>query len=296
MGFTVEDAAAGMYRVVCNNMAQGVREVTIKRGFDPREFPMIASGGAGPIHSCLICAELEIPLQIVPRESSVLCAFGMLLSDLKHDFVRTFVARLENMSWARLGVLVDEMAAEGARLLEEEGVPKARRGGIVKLDCRYIKQYHEVSFTVPEDAIKRRDEQAIAQAFHAEHERLFGYALAEEGTPVEIINVRVQAIGATDRPRPRTEPWGGEDAAHALKGRRSMYIPEKKAFEPVPVYDGHALRHGNRITGPAMIEEVTTAVFVSAAYDLAVDALGSFAVYRKGREDLVRMRAEEAVA
>ncbi|MCG6876400.1 MAG: hydantoinase/oxoprolinase family protein [Betaproteobacteria bacterium] len=296
MGFTVEDAAAGMYRVVCNNMAQGVREVTIKRGFDPREFPMIAAGGAGPIHSCLICAELEIPLQIVPRESSVLCAFGMLLSDLKHDFVRTFVARLENMSWARLGVLVDEMAAEGARLLEEEGVPKARRGGIVKLDCRYIKQYHEVSFTVPEDAIKRRDEQAIAQAFHAEHERLFGYALAEEGTPVEIINVRVQAIGATDRPRPRTEPWGGEDAAHALKGRRSMYIPEKKAFEPVPVYDGHALRHGNRITGPAMIEEVTTAVFVSAAYDLAVDALGSFAVYRKGREDLVRMRAEEAVA
>ncbi|MGB8437107.1 MAG: hypothetical protein WCE38_22905, partial [Burkholderiales bacterium] len=75
-----------------------------------------------------------------------------------------------------------------------------------------------------------------------------------------------------------------------------MYIPEKQAFESVPVYDGHALRHGNRITGPAMIEEVTTAIFVSDAYDCAVDALGSFAVYRKGREDLVRLRAEEAVA
>jgi N-methylhydantoinase A len=277
-------------------MAQGVREVTIKRGFDPREFPIIAAGGAGPIHSCLICAELEIPLQIVPRESSVLCAFGMLLSDLKHDFVRTFVARLESLDWARLGALVDEMAGEGSRLLAEEGVPEARQGSVVKLDCRYIKQYHEVSFTVPEGAIKQRDGDAVARAFHAEHERLFGYSLAEEGTSVEIINVRVQGVGTTDRPRPRAEPWAGEDAAHALKGRRSMYIPEKQTFESVPVYDGHALRHGNRITGPAMIEEVTTAIFVSDAYDCAVDALGSFAVYRKGREDLVRLRAEEAVA
>jgi len=296
MGLSVEEAAAGMYRVICNNMAQGVREVTIKRGFDPREFPLIAAGGAGPIHSCLICSELEIPLQIVPRESSVLCAFGMLLSDLKHDFVRTFVARLESLDWARLAALVDDMTAEGARLLGEEGVPEGRRGSEVTLDCRYIKQYHEVSFKVPDGAIRRHDAKAIAQAFHAEHERLFGYSLAEEGTPVEIINVRVQAIGATARPEPRAEPWGGTDAAHALKGRRSMYVPERKAFEPVPVYDGHALRHGNRITGPAMIEEVTTAVFVSAGYDCAVDALGSFVVYRKGREDLVRLRAEAAVA
>ena len=88
-----------MYRVVCNNMAQGVREVTIKRGYDPREFPFIAAGGAGPIHSCQICNELEIPLQIVPRESSVLCAIGMLMSDLQHDFVRTFVASLAALDW-----------------------------------------------------------------------------------------------------------------------------------------------------------------------------------------------------
>jgi N-methylhydantoinase A len=296
MGFTVEEAAAGMYRVVCNNMAQGVREVTIKRGFDPREFPLIAAGGAGPIHSCLIASELEIPLQIVPRESSVLCAFGMLLSDLKHDFVRTFVGRLAALDWPRLATLVEGMAADGTRLLAEEGVPEARRQTAVKLDCRYIKQYHEVSFAVPEGAIERRDAEAIARAFHAEHERLYGYALAEEGTPVEIINVRVQAVGRTARPRYREEAWAGEDAAHALKGTRSMYIPETGSFQPVPVYDGHRLRYGNRIAGPAMIEEVTTAVFVSAGYDCAVDALGSFAVHRKGREDLVRMRAEEAVA
>ena len=109
MGLSVEEAAAGMFRVVCNNMAQGVREVTIKRGYDPREFPFIAAGGAGPIHSCQICNELEIPLQIVPRESSALCAMGMLLSDLQHDFVRTFVADLASADWERLAALIDEM-------------------------------------------------------------------------------------------------------------------------------------------------------------------------------------------
>ncbi|HMR72026.1 MAG TPA: hydantoinase/oxoprolinase family protein, partial [Rubrivivax sp.] len=95
MGLSIEQAAAGMYRVACNNMAQGVREVTIKRGFDPREFPLIPGGGAGPIHGCTICSELGIPLQVVPREASVLCAFGMLMGELRHDFVRTFVTRLD---------------------------------------------------------------------------------------------------------------------------------------------------------------------------------------------------------
>ena len=122
LGMSVEQAAAGMYRVVCNNMAQGVREVTIKRGADPREFPFSAAGGAGPLHSCLICIELEIPFQIVPREASVLFAMGMLLSDLRHDFVRTFVARMANPDWTRLGELNDAMSAPGDAQLSEERI------------------------------------------------------------------------------------------------------------------------------------------------------------------------------
>lgn len=293
MGLTVEEAAAGMYRVACNNMAQGVREVTIRRGFDPREFPLIPAGGAGPIHSCLICEELEIPLQIVPRESSVLCAFGMLMSELKHDFVRTFVSRLESIDWERLTRMIDEMAADGAEQLTQERIPEARRRFDVKFDCRYIKQYHEVSFVVPRELIDRRDVAGIAAAFHAEHNRLYGYSLEEENTPVEIINVRVQAIGATEKPSAREESWAGADAAHALKGRRPVYVPETKSFEEVPVYDGHRMRFGNRITGPAMIEQETTAIFVSASFDCVVDPLGSFALFRKGREHLVKSCIED---
>jgi len=288
MGLGVEEAAAGMYRVACNNMAQGVREVTIKRGFDPREFPIVPAGGAGPIHSCLICHELEIPLQIVPRESSVLCAFGMLMSELKHDFVRTFVARLESLEWTKLVDMIDAMAREGAALLAEERIPEARRRYEVKFDCRYIRQYHEVSFVVPRALLDARDAAGIARAFHAEHNRLYGYSLEQEATPIEIINVRVQAIGAVDMPAYRKDEWMGADASHALKGRRAVYVPESRSFAEVPIYDGHRMRFGNRIDGPAMIEQATTAIFVSASYDCVVDALGSFAVYRKGREDLCR--------
>jgi len=288
LGLSVVEAAAGMYRIICNNMAQGVREVTIKRGFDPREFPFIPAGGAGPIHSCLICSELEIPLQIVPRESSVLCAFGMLMSELKHDFVRTFVSRLDTIDWAKLTAMIDEMSADGTRQLVEERIAEERRRYDVKFDCRYIKQYHEVSFTVPRELIDSRDTVAIAAAFNAEHNRLYGYSLEAEKTPIEIINVRVQAIGITDKPTYRQEAWAGADASGALKGKRSMYIPETKTFRDTPVYDGHKMHFGNRITGPAMIEQETTAIFVSDAYDCAVDALGSFVIWQKGREDLAQ--------
>ncbi|MCK6420355.1 MAG: hydantoinase/oxoprolinase family protein [Aquabacterium sp.] len=287
MGLTVERAAAGMYRVACNNMAQGVREVTIKRGFDPREFPLIPGGGAGPIHGCLICSELEIPLQIVPREASVLCAFGMLMGELKHDFVRTFVARLEHLDWSRLSSLVGTMAEEGAALLEGERIGRERQRIELRLDCRYLKQYHEVSVAVPLAAIEHHDAAAIARAFHDEHQRLFGYTLEAEGSPVEIINVRLQAIGATARPSIAREPLGAPDASAARKGRRSVYIPERDAYGEVDVYDGHRMRAGHRITGPALIEQQTTAIFVSDGYDGVVDGLGSFVLYTKGREDLV---------
>ena len=287
MGLTIEQAAAGMYRVACHNMAQGVREVTIKRGFDPREFPLIPGGGAGPIHGCLICHDLQVPLLIVPREASVLCAFGMLMGELKHDFVRTFVARLADLDWARLSELIGAMAEEGHRMLEGERIARDARRFELRLDCRYLKQYHEVSVAVPLAAVDRRDAAAVARAFHDEHRRLYGYTLEAEGSPVEIINLRLQAIGATERLAVQRETPGPADAAAALKGRRSVYLPERDAFADVPVYDGHTMRCGHRVAGPAMIEQQTTAIFVSDGFDALVDTLGSFVLHAKGRDDLV---------
>jgi len=292
LGLSIEQAAAGMYRVVGNNMAQGVREITIKRGFDPREFPLVVAGGAGPVHSCQIARELEIPFQIVPRESSILCAVGMLMSDLKHDLVRTFVARLGDLDWDRLQKLIDDMVAETSAMLAEEGIEEAMRRFHIKFDCRYLKQYHEVSFIVAPELLAQRDAAGIAEAFHDEHNRLYGYALKDGDVAIEIINVRVQAVGETDKPESTSQDYDGPDPAAALKGRRAVYVPEDDAFREVSVYDGALLKFGNRIEGPAMIEQVTTAIFVSGGFDCLCDRTGSFALYAKDRGDLVAAALE----
>ncbi len=288
MGLTIEEAAAGMYRIACTNMAQGIREITIKRGFDPREFPLVVAGGAGPTHSCLICEELQIPFQIIPRESSILCAAGMLMSDLRHDFVRTFVTTLEGMDWNALNGVISALVAEGNDLLEEENISPPRRSTIIKLDCRYLRQYHEVSVEIAQDHLDNHDQDAISAAFHTEHNRLFGYSLEDDAdAPVEIINVRVQSVGEVTKPGFRTEAKSDADCAHAIKGKRPVYVPEDKEFRTVNVYDGHKMVHGHHVEGPAMIEQVTTAIFVGGMFNCVVDRYGSFALYRKDRSDLV---------
>ena len=287
MGLSVEEAAAGMYRVINTDMAQGVREITIERGFDPREFPMVVAGGAGPLHACMIAQELEIPMFLVPRESSIFCAAGMLMSDLKHDFVRTFVTGLDGIDWRKLNEICAGMVAEGEALLAEERIPEADRQFHLSLDCRYLKQYHEVSFPVPFAAVEKRDVAAIEAAFHAEHNRMYGYSLEDQGTPVELINVRVQAVGLTEKPAYREDDYAGEDPAPARKGDRRLYVPERDGFRTVTVYDGHKTRFGYRIAGPALIEQVNTTIFLSEAYDCVCDRYGSFAIHAKGREDLV---------
>ena len=287
LGMNAEEAAAGMYRVINNNMAQGVREITIKRGYDPREFPMVVAGGAGALHACMIANELEIPMILVPRESSIFCAAGMLASDLKHDFVRSFVHRLAEVDAAELNKVYAEMQAEGDAMLDAEHIDKASRNYAAKIDCRYVKQYHEVSFPVGMDMILAGDLATIATAFHAEHNRMYGYSLEEQETAVEIINIRLQAIGITDKPTYTEEAFAGDDASAALKGNRRIYVPEEGQFQTARVYDGHATRFGHQIKGPALIEQVNTAILVSAGFDCVCDKFGSFAVYLRGREDLV---------
>ncbi len=281
LGFSVEEAAAGMYRVINTNMAQGVREITIKRGYDPREFPMVVAGGAGPLHACMICQELDIPMFIVPRESSIFCAAGMLMSDLQHDFVRSFVSVLDSVDWDGLNRTVDRMSAEGQALLTEEKIPEDCWEISVKLDCRYVKQYHEVSSPVSLDEIRGRDFPAIAARFHKEHNRMYGYSLEDERTPIELINVRVRAVGVTEKPAFMEDDYAGEDPSAALKGERQIYLPEQQRLHTVPVYDGHKTRHGYRMTGPAIVEQVNTTLLLTSSFDCECDKYGSFAVTRK---------------
>ncbi len=290
MKMDVIEAAAGMYHVINVNMAAGIREVSVKRGEDPREFPLVVAGGAGPNHACMIALELEIPVMIIPRESSIFCAVGMLMSNLQHDFVRTLVSPLEGLDLKRFRQLFEEMEKEGTMLLKNEHVPRNRIQFIYSMDMRYVKQYHEVNVRLSREEILQGKFGSITKKFHSEHNRLYGYSLEEIGTPIEVINLRLTCVGLTDKPKFLKMKYHGPDPSKAFKKRRKAYLPAKKRFQMVPVFDGDRLRYGNQIEGPAIIEQINTTTFVSPEFSLLCDVYGSFTLYLKSKEGEVRER------
>jgi N-methylhydantoinase A len=219
----------------------------------------------------------------------------MLMSDLRHDLVSCFVSVFDQLDWGKLHTLVNKMIEEGTALLQRESIPKQRREFSLSLDCRYVKQYHEVSVPVTVDAINKSDAGLIAGTFHAEHRRMYGYSLEDEGAPIELINVRLSALGLTEKPTHLKEPYSGRDPGEALKGERSIYVPEDAAPRYAPVFDGHRTRYGNHIQGPALVEQVNTTLLITATYDCICDEYGSFIVYRKGEQDRLSSTLREIV-
>jgi N-methylhydantoinase A len=277
LGLSLAQAAHGMLHVINVNMASAIREISVKKGYDPREFPLLCAGGAGPLHAAAIAAELGIRRVIVPRDASIFCASGMLRSDLRHDYVRSCAQTLgaRGEGGARVREAAREMLAEADRALAAEGVPRARRRMRFLMDLRYSGQYHEVTVEVPREAVLRADWNAVRERFHDRHDRLYGYCLRQEGTAVELLNVRLAATGITPKPVLAREPRARAEARGALKGRRPAYLPEKKGYREVPVYDGDRLRRGNRLAGPAIIECANTTIVVPAGWRAEYDALGN---------------------
>ncbi|MBW7851361.1 MAG: hydantoinase/oxoprolinase family protein [Rhodospirillales bacterium] len=276
LGMDVVRAAFGMYQVMNVNMASAIREISVQKGWDPREFPLICAGGAGAIHAAMIARELGIAKIIVPREAAIFCAAGMLRTDLKHDFVRSYTTLLgdDTVDRAHLAGLLDAMASEAAAVLASEGIGEAQRRFIYALDLRYQGQYHEVTVEVPEAWLREGAWGAVRDAFHDRHDRLYGYSLRDEGTPVQLVSLRLGAVGETDKPPLVADPPSGADAGHARKGTRPVFQPDTGGFADTPVFDGDRLRHGNRLAGPAIIEKVTTTIFLPAGFTLRVDAQG----------------------
>lgn len=272
------EAAYGMYHVINVNMASAIREITIKRGYDPREFLLVCAGGAGPIHAAMIALELEIPKILIPKESSIFCAAGMLFSDLKHDYVRTYhtIFSRDTTDISRLKNLVKEMEDEGHAILKKEKIPRENRRIEYSFDMRYLGQYHEVNIKVDKRHIWEFDSKDVSDIFHSEHDRLYGYSLRKEGTPIELVNIRVTAVGITEKPELKEEHCQDPDATRHLKGSRQTYLPSEKDYREVNIYDGMKMGYGNHLVGPVIIEQVNTTIFVPPEYTVECDAYGSY--------------------
>jgi N-methylhydantoinase A len=219
----------------------------------------------------MIALELEIPLVVVPRLSSVFCALGMLLADLRHDFVRSFSSLWSAFDVDAARTHLDAMVARGMESLEHEGVAPQDRAAVAAADLRYLGQHHEVTVPFAVEDLSDDGLGRIEQAFHTRHEELYGFA--SPGRPMEVVNLHATVIGR--RPRHElTAPAPGAGAAE--KGVRNAYVPSTGRMESVPVYDGDRLTTGQRLAGPVIVEESTTTVVVPEGFDLELDSSGSF--------------------
>jgi N-methylhydantoinase A len=276
LGIALTEAAYGIYRLVNTNMADATKVVSVEKGHDPRDFALVAAGGAGALHGSKIAEIVGIPRVIVPKTASVFCAMGMLESDLKHDYVRTMWAPLDSLDLAQLNHVFNQMEAEARCTLADEGIPPGRVRVERGMDLRYIGQHHEVPVTIPEGEITCHTLPEIAARFHAAHQRLFLYS--EPDSPLESINVRVSGMGGIPKTPLASWPAGGRDSTPALKGTRQAYFAEAGGWVDTCIYEGNELRAGNRIAGPAIVEEVTTTIVI-CPHDVAeIDRLGNVVI------------------
>lgn len=282
LGVTEIEAANGIYRIVNSNMAAGLRVVSVARGYDPREFALICAGGAGPIHAGMIARELDIPMIIIPKGSSVFCAAGMLMSDLRHDYVRTYATPVSQVDFERVNELFKEMREEAKLTLEREGIPAARMAVNYSVDLRYEGQFNEVEVGLPEnsqhDGVTSFDINYAIKEFNKKHDKLYGYSLP--GAPVDLINLRVTGRGITEKPSFKKTNYKGHDPSSAFKRNRKAFFGHE--FIEVPVYDGLKMGYGNVVKGPAIIEEPTTTIVVTEKHDLTCDAHDNYIMFRKG--------------
>jgi N-methylhydantoinase A len=272
---SVDETAAGVYELVNVAMATGVRDVSVRRGLDPRDFPLVVAGGAGPLHAAAIARELDAGALLVPRESSIFCAAGMLVSDFRHDYVRAYKTPLAESDPVRIRALFEEIAAVGRETLSREGVESDAVELRAALDLRYIGQWHELTVAVelPFDLA------SVAAAFHAEHDRLFGHASPD--APIEMLAVRLGAVGRTEKPELVRGP--DDPGLEAPIEERPAWDPDERAHRPTPVWDGRQLSVGAALIGPAIVELSNTTVVVPRGFALDVDAYGAFVVHSGDR-------------
>jgi N-methylhydantoinase A len=276
LGLSVEKAAYGMFNIVNNNMVNAIRRVSVERGYDPRDFVLNCAGGATGAHITALAREMGITKVLISKLASGLCAYGQIISDVKYNYMAPAPIRLDAEGAAtRLNGLFKGLEARGVADLTRDGFTKDRITIRRSLDMRYVGQVHECTvdidpFDIDEAALER-----LKDAFHARHEELYTYS--ERQSTVEVVNVESAIWGRVDRPN-RMTVAPGIGAASALEGTRPMIFDASAVPRDCPVYAGARLGAGDRIIGPAVIEEVTTTLVIEPGWEAELHESGVYVV------------------
>jgi len=274
LGLPMEQAAAGVIRIANANMERALRVSSAEKGFDPRSIVLVAFGGAGPMHAAALAKSIGIPTVLVPERPGVFSAVGLVLADIRHDFVQTRVLRGDAIAPAALAALYAALDGEGERALAEDGVPVERRALQRTADVRYVGQAYEVNVPVRSGPL---DDVAIADMlalFHAQHLQL--YAHNHPDKPVEFVSARLAALGRMGAPEMRPQAAAGGRAEPFE--RRPVYFEEAGDWVETTVYDRGSLGPGARFAGPAIVEQADATTVIHPGQSASVDPLGNLLI------------------
>ncbi|NGM46068.1 hydantoinase/oxoprolinase family protein [Rhodobacter sp. SGA-6-6] len=278
LGMSVERAAYGMFTIVNANMVNGIRRVTVERGYDPRDFVLVGAGGATAAHITALADAMGIDTIVLPKLASGLCAFGQIISDVKYNYMATAPLRLESdAAYARIDELFGQIEAQGLEHLKADGFGGANTRVKRSLDMRYVGQVHECTVEIDTFKVDASSIGRIIEAFHKRHEQLYTYS--EPHSVVEVVNLESTVYGLVDKPG-RTVLPPGKGAASAIKAHRDAVFSADGARVKTPIYDGGRLGAGDSVAGPAVIEEVTTTIVVEPGWTAKLDASGSYLITR----------------
>jgi N-methylhydantoinase A len=279
LGMDVTAAADGILRIAVTAMSYAVKGVTTERGLDAGDFALIAYGGAGPLHAVEVAREIGISTVIVPTAPGVFSAFGMLFSDLRYDFVRTWFTRLEDARFQEIERVYRELENEGRAAIAAAAVEPSKITVKRAADMRYVGQEHAVTVDLPLKVFEQQDRRAIKRHFDAMHEQRYGTSAPEERA--EIVSLRSTVTGVMRKP-PQEKIGRGRHAPDkaAFTGKRSVYLDGR--YRATPTYARAALAAGNRIDGPALIEEHAATTVLLPGDRLEVDAYGHLRIKLAG--------------
>jgi N-methylhydantoinase A len=271
LGLGVVAAAHGIVEIANAAMTNALHLVSVQRGHDPRDFALIAFGGAGPLHANRLAAELHLPLTVVPSSPGITSAMGLLATDLVHDYSRTLHRPMAAVDAQELEEAFEILEGEGRRVLERDGVARGNIAFRRYMEMRYAGQSFELTVPAPGNGIRDGQLGASVEAFHREHQRAYGFAAPEE--PTELVTLRVSAVGRMQRPSLR--PASGATGRPAVPHFRHVYFDEAGDFVRCAIYDRYALAPGLRLEGPAIVEELDSTCVLHPGYAATVDELGN---------------------
>ncbi|MFQ5909156.1 MAG: hydantoinase/oxoprolinase family protein [Thermoplasmata archaeon] len=279
LGMDVEEAAAGVIAVLERKMALKLREITIEKGLDPRDFTLVAFGGAGPMFGSALASILGCRKVLVPRAPGLFSAWGMLMLDVVHDISQTFVTFLERVKPSVLRVMIEKMKTEGIQFIRDQLGSKAEVQLDLSFDMRYSGQEHSVNVRLSPDFSGEEDKDKVESDFHSLHDITYGYTLSD---PVEIVNIRLRAMGQVEKPRlPLILEGSKEPPRGAYKGARKVFSPGLGQELSFKVYERESLLAGNLVEGPAIVEELSSTTIVPDGGNLMVDQFGNLIIETK---------------